>query len=502
MRILLLLLLLWQPGQALAHAALLETSPEDGVALPAAPDTVRLRFDEPVGLIALGLVGPQGAVALAQTRGDGDLLTARLPPGLPRGTYLLSWRVTSVDSHPVAGTIAFGIGAAPMAGHAGGAMPQAFWLLPSMGLRTLFLATLLVAAGGALFRLVTEPPAAIRAGLAWLAWAGVGLAGLQIGVRGALLADAPDLMASAPWTLGAGTTLALSLGVSAAGLAGCALSARAPPGWGVAAALLALAGLPLSGHAGTADPRWLTAPALLLHALGAALWLGAFWPLLGVLRGGGAVSALRRFSAMAVPAVAVLLLSGLTLAVVQVGSMAMLSDSAYGRWLQMKATLVSVLLALAAWNKLVATPALEAGGPPHVLRRSIAIEAALGLAVLAVTAVLGLTPPPRAAPRPTDKALWTQADGIGALIEVAPARVGVNRIAVTIDRAKPPLEVWLELRQPAAGVASLRRKMTLDEGRWVQTGPEIAAPGRWTIRIEALLTAFDQTTFTTELDIP
>lgn len=509
MRVLLLLLLLWQPGQAWAHAALLEAAPEDGAALDSAPGPVRLRFDEPVSLISLTLAGPHGAVAPVQAPAvDGDVLSARFPADLPRGTYLLSWRVTSVDSHPVAGTIAFGVGV-PAAAH-GGPAPQR-WLLASVAVRALFLGTLLVAAGGALFRLVAEPP--WRRALVWVAWGGVALAVLQVGLRGALLADAPGLLAPGTWALGAGTTLAASLLVSALGLAGCAFTLRTRYRWvGVASAVVAAAGLPLSGHAGTADPRWLTAPALLLHGVAAAFWIGALVPLLGVLRHGvlgrGGAEAVRRFSAGVVYAVAALLLSGATLAAVQLGSAAGL-ESGYGQVLLLKLAGVAGLLALAAWNRWRVTPALLRGGrlrwnPAGALQGSIRAELGLAAAVLAVTAVLGLVPPPRAEAHParTDRAAWTMAGGIPATIAVDPARPGRNRFSVTIGRGAPPREVTLELRLPGAGVAAVRRPMHLIDGAWTFEGPEMALPGRWSISAEALLTDFDQATFTTEMTIP
>ena len=496
MRVLLLLLLLLQPGRVLAHAALVEASPEDGASVEVSPEVVRLRFDEAVGLIALGLVGPQGAVApVGAAMVADDVVTARFPPGLPRGTYLLSWRVTSADSHPVAGTIAFGVGVAA-AGRGGAAVE--WWLAPSMAIRAVFLAVLLVAAGGALFRVVAEPP--WRAALAGVAWAGVALAGLQVGLRGALLADAPTLWAAGPWVLGLGTTLAASLAVSAVGLAGCALTLR--PGrdaqWGVVAAGVAMGGLALSGHAGTAAPRWLMAPALVLHGLAAAFWIGALFPLLGLLRGDG-MGAVRRFSAAAVPAVGLLVVSGAVLAAVQLGGVAGLG-SWYGGVLLLKLGGVAGLLVLAGLNKwgLMGEPDRKGG-----LRARIWGELVLASGVLCATAVLGLTPPPRGevAPLRAERAVWATADGIEATIAVGPGRVGRNRFSVTIGRAMPPRAVMLELRHGDFGVAGVRRAMVLADGVWTYEGPELALPGRWTIRAEALLTEFELTNFMVEMDI-
>ena len=55
MRVLLLLLLLLQPGQALAHAALLEASPADGSALDTAPAEMRDSSQGPGGVDAVVL---------------------------------------------------------------------------------------------------------------------------------------------------------------------------------------------------------------------------------------------------------------------------------------------------------------------------------------------------------------------------------------------------------------------------------------------------------------
>ena len=53
-----------------------------------------------------------------QTRDDvtvrvaGDTIIVTLPDNLPRGTQVVSYRVTSEDGHPVAGSMVFSIGAA------------------------------------------------------------------------------------------------------------------------------------------------------------------------------------------------------------------------------------------------------------------------------------------------------------------------------------------------------------------------------------------------------
>jgi putative copper resistance protein D len=118
-----------------------------------------------------------------------------------------------------------------------------------------------------------------------------------------------------------------------------------------------------------------------------------------------AASAARRFSALGLGCVLVLLLTGLHNTWEQVGSVAALVGTPYGRWLLLKLGLLLPLVGLAALNRLVLKPRLTraaAAGDPAAaapvvrrLRRQVLAEAGLGCAVLATVAVLGLTTPAR-----------------------------------------------------------------------------------------------------------
>ena len=530
---LLLLLVLALPGQAWPHASLLNSEPADGASLDAAPSEVVLRFDEPIIPVALRLVGPDGhAVMLGPVKPQGGSLHASVPAGLPGGVYVLSWRVTSADSHPVAGTAVFGVGIPSPDTVARTPGPLSAWAAPSAAARFMFYAALLTAAGAALFRAaVAEVPAPLRRTLAAAALLGAALAAGQVGLRGALLADAGPggLLEPAAWRLGVGTTLAASLAVSGIGLLACALTLlRDGQRWrmlGAAAAILALAGFPLSGHAATAEPRWLTAPAVALHTVAIAFWLGAFWPLLAILRGPAphAVMAIRRFSRLAIPAVAVLVLSGLAIAAVQVMQPADLFATGYGQLLLAKLAGFATLIALAAWNRQRLTPALDAQrlGAARRLRRSIAAEVSVAGLILAATSALTLAVPPRAlrhagashqhqlvqsiAPA-QGIAITTKAQTLRAVIEVAPGQAGPNRITLTPDRAKAqmpnPKEVWVELSNANAGIGPIRRRMVPDgTGRHIHDGPELSIPGRWQINVQALVTDFDQASLSMEVEI-
>jgi len=145
-----------------------------------------------------------------------------------------------------------------------------------------------------------------------------------------------------------------------------------------------------------------------LHALTAAAWIGALVAFVFLFRQRADLStvhnALRRFSQIGVPLVAVLVLTGLVNSWFLVGpdNLAGLFTTPYGRLLLAKLGMFAGMLVLAALNRNRHTPAIEASLSSHEpspmitarLRRSIALEAALGLGVLGVVAWFGTLAPP------------------------------------------------------------------------------------------------------------
>jgi len=206
------------------------------------------------------------------------------------------------------------------------------------------------------------------------------------------------------WRTGAGSPYRITLGIAACAM-GLALVARPVrrPGAARPASLLALIGVGLalaaSGHASTAPPQWATRAAVFLHATGVALWVGALLPLAGTLRAGSLLGprVLTRFSRLVVYPLAALVLTGLTLAVIQLGDFSALPGTDYGRVLVLKLALVPLVLLLAAANRWRLTGAAVRGEPGGAgrLRRSIAVETVMLLAILAVVALWRFTVPPR-----------------------------------------------------------------------------------------------------------
>ena len=149
------------------------------------------------------------------------------------------------------------------------------------------------------------------------------------------------------------------------------------------------------------------------HVLAGAAWLGGLpvlllagteaWrrPSVESGRSSGMTQLLYRFSAMAIGAVCVILVSGAANAAFRVGAdPAALVATTYGTVLFVKLGLVAAMLGLAAYNRFVVMPRLRSRlrdeeARPVGLRLSLGLELALGLCVLGAVAVLGITPPPQ-----------------------------------------------------------------------------------------------------------
>ena len=148
-----------------------------------------------------------------------------------------------------------------------------------------------------------------------------------------------------------------------------------------------------------------------IHVLATAAWVGGLPPLLFALvdqRRLGPFEArdctldvCGRFSSMAMIAVTLVVASGIANAGFRVaGSFGKLFDSGYGDVLLKKLALVAAMLALAYFNRFVATPRLRAAPLKRMtqiawLRYSVAFDVVLGAFVLGASAILGITMPPQ-----------------------------------------------------------------------------------------------------------
>jgi copper transport protein len=505
---------------ALAHASLIRSEPAEGAVVAQAPPELRLTFNEPVSPLVLRLVRPGGEIAeiKGSVAADGATIVLALPPSLTLGTHLLSWRVVSADGHPVGGALTFSIGqpsAAP-------ASPQSsdirlrvtIWLA-----RVALYVGLFVGIGGAFFAAWIAaaqpagwPQAAANGALA----CGLIAAILSIGLHGAdaLGLGLADIRELRIWGQGLASAYGLTLCIAIAALALALASLTAGKRfarWGSAGALAgAGAALAASGHAATAGPELMTRPAVFLHTVCVAFWLGALLPLAAALHADGGRASLARFS-MAIPLpLVVLVASGVLLAVVQVREPEALWTTRYGIVLSCKLGAIVLLLALAAANRCM-TRRVVSGDPQAAwrMRRSIMAEAAIMIAILGLVASWRFTPPPRAillaAAEPVHVHIHT--DRAMADLQIATTRDGSRRITLDLlDAQFAPLaakEVLLVLSKPDAGIEPLRLPARQEAAsRWQVDDVRLPIPGRWRIGIEILVSDFEKIAIADDVEVP
>ncbi|AQT83181.1 copper resistance protein CopC [Mycolicibacterium litorale] len=104
-------------GIAAAHTALIASDPAKDAQISAPLTTVVLTFSESINPTFANVVvrSADGRDwVTGQVRVDGPRLTVDVgPQPLPRGGYTVGYRVVSADGHPVSGSYAFTITAAP-----------------------------------------------------------------------------------------------------------------------------------------------------------------------------------------------------------------------------------------------------------------------------------------------------------------------------------------------------------------------------------------------------
>ncbi|MFD0737651.1 copper resistance CopC/CopD family protein [Planotetraspora mira] len=553
---------------AYAHAYLTKSSPVDGQVLHSPPADVRLTFNEAVSFNQrsfqlLDVTGKKLAIG-APGYVDGKANTARvsLPASLVEGTYVLAWRITSADSHVVSGAFSFSIGrpstlATPVEEDVSPAVP----VVDAVGRALAFLG-LALALGGALFVAVLWPAGRDDRRGRGIVWSG--FAALTAGTVVVLLVQGPyaagtsltevfdpELLSATLSTrlghaLSVRLLLVLALGVafwiavrpssspadvrtdgartSGAGTVGVGVA-----GVGAACAVLLPFTWTLADHAQTGEQTWLAVPATSLHLLAMALWLGGLITLAAcVLPPGrgreptGAVSlepALPRFSTLAQICFAVIAVTGVYLAWRQVGTWGALGGTGYGQLLLGKLAAVLAVVGLAAGARRFVRrrgrDSLGLDAAPYTavrrLRRSVAGEVVLGVAVVSITAVLVNTAPARTSYAPpvhtTVPLPAAVADAVGPAaglgggsveVKIEPAKLGSNVADIYITGRNGSLvavpEVSGALESRDRSVPALPVKVSAAEpGHYVANSMSIPYPGEWVLRLDIRVSDFDET---------
>jgi copper transport protein len=511
---------------ALAHASLARSDPAPNTRFEQSPDSVTVWFDEPVepeyAHLSVYDSNSQRVDRLdaRYTPGAQPSLRATLPE-LAAGSYVVVWRVISVDDgHAVGGAFAFGVRASPdpKAAVAAGAQADAQPDLTSHLIRFMDLIGQMLLFGAVVFRgLVWRPvlgamslggtssPREIedeqRRWLQVLADVLVGV--LIIGLLGSLYVQARSTGVLF-WQLFATRWGVIWLVRAALVLLACLwmeslLEGARRVAWGLSLALLIATAL-TSHSAATAGALGVTAD--LLHELSAAVWVGGLLMLtltLLALRGSPLEPGLRaqlggeavaRFSGLAAVGVGVLLSTGLLLGWQQVQSWSGLLLTNYGRNLAIKLIFVLAALGLGAYNAVGARG--RAANPNGRSPAWIALESIVAAAVIFAAAVMTDLPPATAAGTAGSAvagdveaplSLSALAGGWQFDSRVTPGRIGSNVFEVTVSapagQSLDGASAGLEFVPPSGGTATALAMAQIRPGLFTATSGVLNQKGHW-----------------------
>jgi copper transport protein len=540
---------------ALAHATVVGSDPAESSRLQAAPAKVTMTFSEDVTLGAgyLKVVDTKSNIVSADNaKVEGRNVTVALKSGLGDGSYIVSYRVTSADSHPIGGAYAFVVGDGPLiaatgsvvGGGTNGVISKIFDVARFVG----FLGIVLL--GGLVFVVLCWPagrtdPRARR--LIWYGWWAT--------VAGAVL----GLILQGPYAAGTGlldllntSLLKTTLG-STYGRMLCArlillgvlavLAVRilreqqrtAEKSRARDEDLAAICGLGvLATYGGVGHAAAGSAPTLALlsdtsHLAAASVWIGGLIILSACLlsrpRTAELAEALPRYSRLALGCVAVLAVTGTYQAWREVWPIPALWSTGYGQLLLAKIVGFLLIVAVAYFSRqavqrryvrpvahalsvkedgsvttLTEPEPGEAGEDRQLVRRlrtSVGIELGLGIVVLAVAALLVAQAPARNTyVKPVDKTV-ALASGGTAQIELTPAKVGQNTLTVKVfDRGGKQVDARAVTATEALpsdqyGPLAVQMQKT-GTGQYSTSAVSLTKTGNWELVVRVQMSEFDR----------
>lgn len=527
-------------GVVLAHAELISSSPANQAVLDRSPTELTLEFTEAVDPIEPGIRvvdgdGNEVEIGKVDQSGGSDMMRADISDALDDGTYVVAWQAISADSHRVRGAFTFSVGQST--GTAPGVLDGLFDTESSGGSDSLLIgvgrflsyAGIAVLVGAFVMCGLLLPTRVGSRRVGVILWASMGVA--IVGTLWMIAAQA-HLISGAFWSWGtvADTRsgrwwFARVLAVALYGGLLIPLRSRLCPtsageasadgdgegdggrrSWGIAVpAVLAvglLAVVAAGGHAITGDNIAAGLVATIVHLAAMAVWLGSLVLLAAAAPRGGFWETAIRVSPWALGSVVVLAVTGTANAWRQLGSIADLTGSAYGRWLVVKVVIVIAIVAVAIVSRRFVQTRPREDAP--VVRRTVGVEL-IGMA-LVLMATAGLTnsaPPPEGAEVRSGSVI---VDDRIVQIELDPAVTGGTEMHVYLtspggglDRAD---EITVSAELPAADIGALDLD-TVPAGpnHMIGSNVDLPVPGLWTFTVTARFGEFDQVVFPIQIEV-
>ncbi|GAA3450395.1 copper resistance CopC/CopD family protein [Dactylosporangium matsuzakiense] len=557
-----LAILVLPAGPASAHAELEKTAPVAGTVLDQLPGEVTLSFSEQVRLVTdkIKVTAPDGSRADTGKPAVRDQeLVIPLKSGGPKGTYLVSYRVISADSHPVAGGYSFSYGqpsATPNANANGNADTTTDQVVKNTmsAARFLGFAGLVLLVGPTLIlfalwprRLSTRDPGRLAlVGAGVLAVSTILELYLQIPyTAGTSLFDASGAAASEVLGTPFGAAHLVRLGVVLATviLLRPVISGRASKVDQTLLVILGIVGLatwPISGHPSASPVPTLTVVADAAHLASMSIWLGGLVMLFGFLLRRANTRELAAivpvWSGWALFAITVLVLAGTAQALVEIGTLDALTGTLYGQIVMIKVALLAVVVGVAAYSRSItnrrfapppvvaateddeadededdepAEPAAIEDRDRRRLRTAVIAEVGIAVVVLLMTSVLVQTSPARAGqgdapPGPFDTVVSTSL--LKLQVDISPATVGQNSIhvyAVKPDGSGPQTVVeWKATAALASkGIEPLTVPMLGISDDHAIGQISLVSAGTWEFKFTARVDDLNQTTVTVQVPV-
>lgn len=521
-------------GPASAHADLDSSDPAPSSVLAEGPSEIFLDFSEPVTTSSdsIELFDQDGASvdidAAEVAASDATVVVAGGLPDLDDGLYVVAWRVVSADGHVAEGAYTFEVGAGGAAIDAGGLVSSVLSQREAqsgLGLGIaisrflVYLALALVAGGLTLMAAERKVAPRIWSVTVW------SLGILTVATLGHFVLQGPyshgggwaDAFDSALWSSVLDTRLGVALIVRFALVAGLAIMLMgvvptvdraerlASTWWRSLTALLGVAAVitfSAAGHPSASHLAGVSVGVDAVHLAAVSLWIGGL--LVALLGGIAEPGRLARFSRIATWSAPIALATGVWQVHHLAGGLATLGESAWGRPILVKVALAIGAVTLGAVARTII--GRSSGDEPtrHALRRIMAVEVVIALAVFGTTAYL-VAEPPRAT---RSAAVFERTIAQGSLIAevtVTPGVVGSNEIHVLITPSGGTLQrmssLTMRMIQPDPSLPPLTIPVAESGPNHYVGSVALLSEGTWTLEILAQPDPSTSVRLTTEVPI-
>lgn len=520
------LLFVFHPSLSEAHAYIVQSSPAENEVLDKGPADVKIQFNEAIQPVFHSLIVTDEKGKRVD-REDGHveknhptILTAALKKNLPEGAYVIRWKVVSADGHPVEGTIPFQIGEgskskAQLSKETSGYMPKVDLIL----IRWVQYVSFALFIGTIFFQLCLFSPKNDREWfvgrrnlILWISAVGMAVSILLSLPLQAKLDAGVSWLNAFRFTYIQNTLLYTNFGpvflaqwiLLVLLIVFLVMAVRENRDLWLTISWIMGFGLILTkafiGHAVTAEQRWLAVAADFLHLAAVSIWLGSLLFICFLLptclpqqdkaeRKSSYWLAVHRFSLWGMGIAAMILATGFYSSLVHIPYWHSLISTPYGRFLIAKVFLFVVMTMFAAYHW------IRGRKKEKTLGQTVWIEFSVGIATLAVAAMLANMPTAAEAPGAFHDTKKTD-NGYVVSLEVKPVAVGKNAFYVHIvdDQGKTvqglqQVVMTLTLSEMDMGKTTIRVP-THSFGTGSVTGT-VPMGGHWNIHIHGLTKSFE-----------